>query len=293
MLGHVLKAQLQPQVVTTSTKFRDCLVDVALVEERISLPPTEDEKFRCSGVHNICPRMYALALRDQFSLGMSVDAKLGWIFGTGTAMHTQFQEHYLRRFPEGVFQGWWRDRSSGKVLRGDMVKDGGDPLAYSWIPAPEGKAGYEYVELEFYSSDYRLSGHCDGVLCWPDEDEPEILELKTINSFGFSYVDPSIGGKPKADHVIQANAYMWLTGLNRARIVYIKKDYTASPGESICEHVIYKDDKVIEGIKQTIDETIAALKSGEMPDKLSDCQRKTSPRAKYCSAKTQCFKKCS
>jgi hypothetical protein len=290
MLGSVLRTQSTPRVRSISSKLRDAM-KLGLVRSDESGPPKSGDWFRASGLPKLCPRMYALAMRDAFSIGTEVDAELGWVFGIGTAIHTQFQEEFLRNLPEGVFQGWWRDRESGAVIKGDSLALGhnGQFLPHGWVPMPKtgGSDRYEYVELSFRSAEYRFTGHCDGILVWPD-DGPEIFELKTINENGYAYVDPEHGGSPKAEHILQAQAYMWMSGIDRARIVYFCKKF-GKIDDMVCEHIVHRDDKIIGMIQAMLKETIAALDSGVVPDRLVECRTKSSDRAKYCPAKASCF----
>lgn len=291
MLGRILTEQSKPQVRVTTTKLRDAL-RVGLARTASPTPPAAHDWFRCSGLPRLCPRMYALAMQQAFSLDIEVDADLGWTFGIGTAMHRQFQEEFLRLLPAGVFQGWWRNRATGYVAKGDSLalSHNGDSLSHCWAPMPSGSSDdYEYVELSFRNTEYRLTGHCDGVLVWPGE-EPEIFELKTINETGYGNVDPDNGGKPKADHVLQAQAYLWLSGLQRARIVYFCKRFGRFDN-MLCEHVIHRDEATIADIKSTLMQAREVLEGDgtKMPLRLAECRSKSSERAKYCAAKVACF----
>lgn len=192
--------------------------------------------------------------------------------------------------PHGVFQGHWRNRATGYVAKGDSLPLGhnGECLSHAWTAMPKGSSDdYEYVELSFRNEEYRITGHCDGVLVWPDS-EPEIFELKTISDAGFARVDPDNGGSPKADHVLQAQAYLWFSGLNKARIVYFCKRFGRFD-EMLCEHLIERDEAIIESIKAALKETIKALDEGHKPNRLTECRGKGSERAKYCPARIACF----
>ena len=138
MLGRILAEQSKPQVRPIgSTKLRNALRG-GLERKGNPTPPKSGDWMRASGLPRLCPRMYALAMREAFSLDTDVDAELGWTFGIGTAMHRQFQEEFLRSLPAGVFQGWWRDRKTGEVLRGDSIPFGhnGECLSHAWTAMP-------------------------------------------------------------------------------------------------------------------------------------------------------------
>lgn len=291
MLGNIAKMNMAPQKSVLTTKLTDALMEGLAAPDRDSPIPEAGMWFRSSGIPYLCPRMYALAIRDQFTLNENPDAELTWVFGTGTAFHTQFQEDYLQRLGS-VFQGWWRNRKDGSVHKGAAIHDHDDTLQNLWTGRPEG-GDYEYVELEFRCEEFRLTGHCDGVLVWGDDSPDEILEIKTINSRGFDFVDPIAGGKPKVEHVAQVQAYMWLSGLTRARILYIKKDLSVrDPKKVLCEHLIERDESIISSIKEMLLECTSVVDNGgEVPPRLPECRTKTSSKARYCSGRDACFAK--
>lgn len=307
MLGNIIKKQAQPQVVRVSNMLTEALGQT--LGREAGEPVQVGEKFRMSGIHKLCPRMYALALRDGVTLSDEVKPDLMWTFGVGTAYHTQFQEDWLRSLGK-VFQGWWRCKKCNHVHKGEAMEGS---LSHKWRPCPDscetfwddegpcdGK-DFEYVELEFEWPEYRLTGHCDGVLDWSaaegdlKQDRVEVLELKTINARGFDYVNPAEGGKPKADHVAQAHGYLWGTGLEDVRIVYIKKSDEAM-GKVVCEHEVRRDESIIDDMKSMLVSTMDALKDvsegKDAPVRLPICKKKSDKRAKYCPMKAACFAKC-
>jgi hypothetical protein len=293
MLGNIAKKQMAPQKSVVTTRLADCLIEGLGKSDREAVPPHSGMWFRSSGIPYLCPRLYALALRDEFLVNEPPDADLMWTFGVGTAFHTQFQEDYLQRLGD-VFQGWWRDRDKGTVHKGTTIHDHDETLSHLWIPKPTEEwqgTNHEYVELEFRNEEYRITGHCDGVLVWPDSD-PEILEIKTINTRGFDFVDPIMGGKPKVEHVAQAQAYMWLSGLTKARILYIKKDLSVGPRKVMCEHLIERDESIIDGIKSMLKECASVVDNGvdDLPARLPECRTKTSGKARWCAGKGPCFR---
>jgi len=267
--------------------------------------------------------MYALSVREQFSLRDMVDSEKRWVMGTGTAFHTQFQEDYLQTLGD-VFQGWWRCRGCGHVHRGESLAEG--MLPFMWIPRPkvcerprmsESVRGevvclatdFEYVELEFEDREYRITGHCDGVLVWGDDDV-ELLELKTINERGFNYVDPKIGGKPRGGHVVQTSGYLWgveKTAIKSVRVVYIKKSYDDPMSTLFSEHVIERNQDYIDSIKRSLKDAREVVEAEVrfrlkivdepeaeapmLPGKLEECKRKSDYRARYCMARDSCFHK--
>ena len=250
---------------------------------------------RSSGLPYACPRMYALSRYHREPLDGDVDSELAWIFGTGTAIHSHWQEEYLPTLGD-VFQGWWH--RWGKVVQGEPLEG---PLSHGWIPRPSGPC--RYLELEFREPRLRLTGHCDGILCWPGE-EPEVLELKTIGERGFAYVDGSVGHPPRAEHIMQVHAYMMFTGLSRSRIVYIRKGLDNKIRDCLSEHVIHRDDQIVamieDMIRQCVDaidgpldslSPIEALLWVDQWQRLDECDTKRARRAINCTMRERCFAK--
>ena len=323
-LARVLRAQAAPQVVQQTTRLRDAIVEQWRREE-IGEPLGPDPWFRGSGVGSLCPRAYAIAALKKMPMGEVFNFETLWAFGIGTSYHEVFQREILRElFTErgAVFHGWWKRyeipdtnkrtpfaplengeyRSSPMRVneRRGTRNQKTHTLGWGWIPKPKGK-GWEYTELILRSDEYRISGHCDGVLVWPDF--TELLEIKTINERGFTYIDPMSGGKPKPEHVLQVQAYMWLTGLDRCRLVYVNKSGKKFK-ESLAEHIVMRDETLVNELKSDLTRTSASvnrlcsgLENDEpidelvklVPPRLEACTKKSDYRAKYCGMKNPCF----
>ena len=292
LLGNVTgvtKAFGAQKSLVPNTRLLDSLMKTMESVKHKPVPMKGDYQ-RSSNLSRVCPREIQLQKRLNVSAEAIVDAKLSWIFNTGHAIHHQFQEVYLQTLGD-VFQGWWGSNDGEDLQVGEELNDS---LKNKWIAKPKDGKDYHYVELEFCNEEYRLTGHCDGVLVW-GEDDVEIFELKTISSRGFKTVDPNEMGSPKPEHVLQVNAYMWLTGLERARIVYVNKDMNTMLPKAICEHVIDRDESVISEIKELLKKCINASDSEPsrneaLYEKHSDCKTKSSYRAKDCAFRTECFK---
>jgi hypothetical protein len=284
MLGNILRAQsiAEPEKVQLNDKRIMRAMSDYHSDSRVV--PKSGDWLRCSGLPKLCPRMYALAVAQAIPLGMTVGGDLNFVFGIGTAIHRQFQNEWLNQcLPEGVFQGHWRHATSGELCRGERLANP-EPLTHGWVAKPQGE--YLYEELSFRLPEYRLTGHCDGVLVWPDR--TELLEIKTINDYGFAQVSGGFG-KPKVEHVLQAQAYMWLSGIEYARIVYFRKKFDALP-DMLSEHVIERDEAVIDRIKTLLLDTIDALDGNRTAfERLPECASTQSSRAKYCDMFRPCF----
>lgn len=293
MLGSILQDVMKPKTVAVSRRLQDALSE-SMAEARREQVPHTGMYFRSSGLYRLCPRSIQLGRAHEVNLAITVNSKLRWIFGSGTAIHTQFQQDYLPTLGD-VFQGWWRRVAPSEGGAAQEERCVGESLnefslRNKWVPRPEGD-GWQYEELEFLNREFRLTGHCDGVLVW-GENDIEALELKTISSRGYEAVDPALGGRPKGEHVIQVQAYMWLMGLDRARIVYINKDLNQLFPSGICEHVVERDDAQIKLIQGMLRDCAQAADLGleiEPFDRLPECTKKSDPRAKDCPTKHECF----
>lgn len=260
------------------------LIDAGWAEERVrAYDGTDDDgaypahPFRVSELHRLCPRMVALARRDPLRESYGVEDL--WNFAVGRSYHDALHEA-LAALPGGVFQGDWEN--AGVVIRGDGERP--------WGPRPAG-AGWRYREIEVADDALRVRGHVDGILVW-GPDDVEVLELKSTATFQADRYNPQRGGTPKEDHVIQAHGYMALTGVRRARIVYVVK---ASGGLDMVmlEHVVERDEAVIEGLRALLRECGAAADLGPtdpLPDPLEACDKRSRKRPSKCPAKDRCFK---
>lgn len=314
--------------IEATTRVLDNVLKLWRREDKEKSPPGLDTWFRASSVHNICPREYALRIVKGIPSSRKIDPNTLWFFGTGSAYHDLMQQKILKSIAQ-VYQGWWqKDSFAGnfpkkckdgsvdlvkygtrRLKKGKKLKSG--HVSHGWIPKPPG-GGWKFYEMEGRIEEFRFSGHWDGVLVW--EDYSEILELKTINKWGVKVVDPSVGGRPMKNHIVQANGYMWISGLGRARILYINK---SEPGlkSAILEHIIYRDEKIIDDIKKLLSLTIGVIdgvvkakteldliSEGDvlhgqkkenlvkaMPGRCYECVRKTDKRPKSCKMKRWCF----
>jgi hypothetical protein len=223
--------------------------------------------------------MYGLMALEGRDIVEELNADSVYTLGTGTALHHQFQNHYLAKLGR-VYQGWWRCKECLTVARGEE-RPVGSMLSHGWIPKPEscphckretatpeqaqglgleGTTDFESIELEFVNTDYPITGHCDGVLDWREyeadpQDFVEALEIKSIHPRGFSFVDPMEGGSVKTDHIVQAQGYLWGlegTGIDQCRIFYVAKEFERPMAQTFAEHVIRRDQGIIGRIQAVL-----------------------------------------
>lgn len=290
MLGNIAKPQLDTP--PPADQARRVMNGIKAIVRKAEPPEPGATTFRASGLHKLCPRAVFLGKEHEVLLSDDVDGSLLWIFEIGTGVHERMQNVLLPLAFPNEFQGWWRCQACNHLHVGPEVEGTYLLPPRGWIPRPEkcvvcGHGEFSYAELTFYWPEFDLSGHCDGVLVWPDA-EPEVLEMKTINPNSFPYVDPFQGGKPREDHVLQDSVYQWGCGLRRGRIVYVNKG-GSNLEESLAEQVIGRDDAALGTVRQRLSEAMAALNGGPCPGRLADCKMKSSRRAKQCPVRDQCF----
>ncbi len=267
MLGKVAEKQFVPfKVKEITTRLRDAIL-AHWKRESDKKIVNKDFKFRSSSVYELCPRMYALACRDNAPIKKKpFGAELLFRFATGTSYHDSMQREALLYLNEkgDVFRGHWEKRemveeqAEVKQIDGDgiaceettrservLVRKG---LNNKAIPKPS--SGWKFVEIAGSIPELRLSGHWDGELVWGDAPD-ELLELKTIAQEQADSVRPQLGGKPLANHIKQSHCYMKMAGLSRARIVYMVKGQISIKA-TFYEHIVEWDQHIWDEIEKEL-----------------------------------------
>lgn len=318
MIGTVMQAAGDPPQGEITCKLRDALLAMPGRPAK-RLDPT-DLWFKASDAHVLCPRLYALALLHDVPIKEGVGPDLLWTFGVGTGFHHALQNELLPGLG-AVLQGCWeRVRKDGTYER---VEPSGAPqgpwVERGWRPRPEGEF-WRFVEPKGRIPAARFVGMWDGVLVWPDS-ATEVLEVKSIREDLFATVNPLAGGRPKADHVLQCQAYMWMSGLTRARLVYVAKG-SAELRNVMCEHLIVRDEVAIKGLEAQLIACAAGVKGMEaavavlrrerpegmddatwlaareaamlaavavLPERPAVCRIKSDARARKCDLRDLCF----
>jgi len=169
--------------------------------------------------------------------------QLAMIFRTGHAMHDMMPELYMK----DLLGRWVCKRCGAEYGKGDLlvsVPDHCSHCSQKWSNGWEPHFGkFWYREPYFKHKELPFGGHVDGVI---NTDKFKfILDVKTINDMGFNKVWTS--KVPSPGYIAQLHCYMWLSGIHRARILYINKN-----NSKMFELPIKYDEKVIELIETRI-----------------------------------------
>jgi len=292
MLGQFTRDQNMPECpYESSTKVADS-IKVYWHEkgwvQNVTLDP-KDKIWKewwigASGLHNACPRMYALmcaaGYAGELKAGLVPPGSL-WNFAQGHMYHDLFQYRILPSFPGAMLLGKWERMVSGtgegvrhtpsegcSVRSKVMVKEetqfvnevpDGVLLERGWGPKPPGD-GWKYSEPKVRIPDLRAVIKLDGIVDWNQDGDLEIQEIKTEKESAREDLHPSFGGRPRQKHVEQVNLAMLGTGIDRARIIYVFKgaDYL---GGSTVEWIIPRDEAVIDQIKDRLKESVDTVRS--------------------------------
>lgn len=282
MLGKATEMLAQPRVRVVTTRVRDAILG-GWSERRVIIESDKKIRFRCSQIPGMCPRMFTISAQKAIEVSEVRDANSLWALGVGSAYHGIFQNVILPTLT-GIFQGWWISPSHpNKIITGEELP--GHPLGHKWIPQPDPSCSYE--EMKAFDPVLQMSGKPDGVLVW-GPDDVEVLELKSAGAFKKDGLDPSLGGNPEPGHVVQAHCYMMLTGLRKARIVYVVKA-DGKMKDVIFEHVVPWDEATVAEIRDTLTMTLKAVNEDRILPRLPVCTKKSDRRAKGCMLRETCF----
>lgn len=253
-----------------------------------------------SAIHKVCPRMFALAAARgvEGMEGSVFPAETLWLFDQGHAYHDLFQQKVLASFPTGILLGRWKNDSGVNTEYKNDVPEG-MIVERGWGPCPDGR-GWKYDETKIRIPDYRMVVKIDTILDIPG-DGLEVVEIKTEKQEAKDDLNPMLGGRPRPQHIEQTHVGMWATGIQRARIIYVFKG-APSLKTSLIEHIVPRNEALIEEIKARALACVDAVKAIEaidnMPDRkiaaenmprLPECQMKSKGKPKYCDGRDLCF----
>ena len=267
------------------------LIASRIKEERVLLPPQADDWFRVSSLYKVCAREEVLCHRHEVTRTDKIDPSLSLIFSHGHGLHYALQNIVLPKC--GIIIGQWLCKQCGKK-HGGKPKNGDLERGLCFRPERCRRCGagaregdddtdnpFLYNELYFRDEDLRIHGHTDSFLRMPGVSSPGIGEIKSIGLRG-GY---EIRKAPRLDHVIQAQAYLMLTGLNWAVIIYWIKGEVGTG--AIVEHFVERDDETINSIRGMVRSIRQGIRDDVLPDRI--CAKKDCTRAKECSVTKQCF----
>ena len=262
----------------------------------------DDSFWHCSSVsHDLCPR-YETILRTvdpKFRPVGNVGPDSLRIFDIGSAVHHWWQNKYFG--PMRVLFGRWSCVGCGRDYPGFWLPT--HPTCSCQTPV-------EYVELTLSMPlvGKPVSGHCDGI--WVDEKTGRwfLLELKTINPFGFSKLSV-----PDPNYVDQIILYLHalrrytnlicngvgdlepfydeLRNIDTGRLVYIDK----SSGKCKEFLIPYSEERAVTLLSR-LAETNAALAAGAagnflttLPGRHGHCTDVAATKSKGCFFRQACW----
>jgi hypothetical protein len=292
--------------------FRD-LIAARLREDQECLPVTPaisgkpETYFRASALGQVCGRAVALQIVNRLKIRGDLDPATLHLFAKGRAYHRMHQEDILPVIADRGLLGWWR--SPHGSVHGNNPD--GTPMLWTAKSASE-ELGVparflQYVEATCFNHDLMLRGHPDAIIDWgaldfshPDHHGGrEIVELKSRHDSDWMWnaVDPEMGGKPLDSHVLQVEAYMLLTGIDHARIIYMKKgDDELSEGlhASYAEWRVTANPGKAEAIRKYLiayHELVAKAHIEKAVPKNTRCADFTKGMAAKCPMRHPCFNK--
>ena len=263
-----------------------------LGSQQLVAPLGSGQLLRISGLAGLCAREEALCAKFQAFRKDRVDVGLDLVFEHGHALHWGFRNRVLPRTHALV--GRWQCGNCGALYGGQ--KEWKAPVSESFVyqqvarPKRCGRCQEDltgdsslYKEQWIIHPDYKIAGHPDGFLQMIEHPGLGAFELKSINQRGAW----EVRNCAKLDHVVQLQAYMWLTGCRWGKVIYWDKGGQGL--SSLIEHYVEYDDGHVEAIKALIRLIWAGVEGRVFPDRIcvaSDCKR-----AKLCSMAVECFAK--
>jgi len=271
----------------------------------VPVPGSPDTYFRASSLGKGCPRAEGIKIINGLAEDAVIEPKLAMLFAKGHAYHHMHQDILVpSAFPPEAILGWWRQDDG--ILSESYAN--GSPKLWSMEEASvdqEGPPSYE--EVHVYDHEYCLKGHPDMILDWGKvpavaDNHEEVIEFKTRNGTDFMWdkVDAESGGSPLPEHILQVQAYMMMTGIPRARIIYLRKgdrEWAQGLSSSMSEHIVFADPKIQDAIRTFLSDwrasIAAAYEHKVLAPKKSKCMDISKAPAKWCGCRYRCFGKSS
>ena len=259
-------------------------------------PSDPNSRISISAIASLCPREEVICSRMAISRVQVVDAGLGMAFKTGSALHEATQSQILSESP--CFLGIWKCTDCGRphgsqdpeISRSHFVpcpKECSNPECSSNDPqtrrsAWEKKATFRYKEIRIEDKDLRISGRMDGILSLPGLPGFGVFELKSASQNSAW----KVRNVPQAEHVIQCQLYMMLTGFRWAKILYWNKAGTAM--DTFIEHTVEREEITFLELRSQIMSIWKGIRENTLPERI--CANEGCDRAKSCAVRSNCFK---
>ena len=279
------------------TSLKTIITDILKQEEtKEPLDPSNpNHRLSISAIASLCPREEVICGLKKISRVRVIDVGLGTAFKTGHALHEVMQGSILSESP--CFLGMWSCLDCGRLHGSYDPESPGDGL----IPCPElcsnpeclsndpstkrsswqKQASFMYREVRVEDTDLRVSGRMDGILSIPIYPGFGVFELKSIAQHSAW----KIRHVPQAEHVIQCQLYMELTGLKWAIILYWNKG--GSGADIFVEHLVEYDPITVLELRSQILSIWKGIRDNLLPDRI--CATVGCTRAKACDIREQCF----
>jgi hypothetical protein len=266
------------------------LIQAGLKQKREADPPKPDDWIRVSSLSTLCARAEVLAGTMGVKRDNSLEFYQQLTFDMGKGVHWTVQNNVLPKL--NVLVGEWQCADCGHVyggpgkyvLRPDSCTwNTGNPLSCGKNPPTSRQAdesSLTYVEQFFQNEEYRVQGHPDGFLRMAGMKSDGVLEAKSISDRRFK----DVKDVPDFGHVIQLQAYLWLTGLDWGLLLYWNKGAWKDP---LVQHVVERDEDSIDGVKRLVTSIREGLKGGAVPDRI--CSSRDCKRAEECVMRDPCF----
>lgn len=276
-----------------------------LIESAMRSPPQEvapmnsDDWIRISSLGSVCPREEVLRYIHSVPNKKLIGPDLGLTFEEGHAVHWMMQNKVMPA--TGLFVGTWRCTWCGESY--GSIKDGLVPrpdaclrcgsIAGEAVRSNNRKQllvrdnAFLFVEEYIFNNEYMVGGSPDGYIVDGDPfnfklEDLIIAEFKSTSSNNFDKYKLS----PDFMHSIQCQFYMWLSGIKRAKIIYINKGVFGIDG--IIEHDVKYDQESLDIGIMAISTIRNGLLTGEVPDRIA-CSNEGCKRATDCNVSKQCF----
>lgn len=253
---------------------------------------------RSSSLSMLCPREEVIAALAELTRTETLDANSILTFEIGHELHGRLQDQILPA--ANLLVGSWECKNCEFIVGGQMGSGEhwdaqlrafripqGTWDASLLIPRPDYACSqceardWRHYEQSFVDTAFRITGHVDGILSLPGRHGLGVLEAKSIGARGAKEVVKY----PKMEHVLQAQLYMWFTGLQWSCVLYWDKSTYGV--KALIEHFVERDEEAIELLKNTLTSIWYGIEHKKLPPGI--CANIKAERAMACACKAPCF----